>query len=104
MFAFRPCFENKTLEDHTLCTNKTLPTELISSSQSEFEKYLARLHGSESLAGVPAFEQVPKMILMNSQKKKKKWPLGSTGFFNCSLSLSCVSFISPVRLFALGGV
>lgn len=71
MFAFRPCFENKTLEDHTLCTNKTLPTELISSSQSEFEKYLARLHGSESLAGVPAFEQVPKMILMNSQKKKK---------------------------------
>lgn len=100
MFAFRPCFDNKILGDHTLTINKTPSTELISSSQSEFEQYLAILPISESLTGVPAFEQVPKMILMNS-RKTDHWVIGC---FNCSLSSSHVSFISPVRLFASGGV
>ena len=100
MFAFRPCFENKTLGDHTLIINKTPSTELISSSQSEFEQYIAIFPGSESQAAVSAFEKVPKMILMNSQKIDH-WV---TGCFNCSLSSSHVSFISPVRLFASGGV
>ena len=68
----------------------------FSTSQTPWSRQI-----SEDVAGVPAFEQVPKMILMNSQKN---WPLGGTCCFKYSLCSSCVSFIPPVRLFAPGGI
>ena len=68
----------------------------FSTSQTRWSRQI-----SEDVARVPAFEQVPKVILMNSQKN---WPLGGTCCFKYSLSSSCVSFIPPVRLFAPGGI